>query len=100
MFTRSAQHREHASEIGAVWTGGPDEAPPKLMDSNIIFAPAGIIVPKALGTLKKGGTLAINAVHMSTIHEIAYNLIYFERTVRSVANCNRSDAEGLLKLVS
>ncbi len=68
------------------------------MDSSIIFAPASAIVPKALRVLKKGGTLAINAVHMSPLPEMPYELIYFERTVRSVANCTRKDAEELLQL--
>ena len=100
VFTRSTAHREHAAELGAVWTGSAGDDPPALMDSSIIFAPAGEIVPEALRVLKKGGTLAINAVHMSPIPEMAYDRIYFERTVRSIANLTRRDAEELLKLAA
>ncbi|MFQ5752482.1 MAG: zinc-dependent alcohol dehydrogenase family protein [bacterium] len=100
VFTRSESHRKHARELGAVWVGSAEEEPPHKMDSSIIFAPAGVLVPEALRVLKKGGTLAINAVHMSPIPEMPYNLIYFERTVRSVANCTRQDAVELLKLAA
>jgi len=80
-----------------VWAGSAGDDPPAMMDSSIIFAPAGKIVPEALRVLRKGGTLAINAVHMSPIPKMPYNLIYYERTIRSVANCTRQDAEELLK---
>ncbi len=98
VFTRSKKHREHALELGAVWTGSATDDPPASMDSSIIFAPAGEIVLEALRVLRKGGTVAINAVYMTPIPEMQYNLIYYERTVRSVANCTRRDAEELLKL--
>lgn len=98
VFTRSEEHRRHARELGAVWTGGAEDTPPELMDGSIIFAPAGWIVPEALRVLKKGGTLAINAIYMSPIPEIRYDQIYFEKTVRSVANLTRQDAEELLQL--
>jgi propanol-preferring alcohol dehydrogenase len=99
-FTRSQHHRDHALELGAAWAGSATDDLPQKMNGSIIFAPAGEIVPQALRHLKKGGTLAINAVHMSPIPEIHYSLIYHERTVRSVANCTRRDAEELLKLAS
>ena len=70
------------------------------MDSSITFAPAGWIVPQALRVLRKGGTLAINAIHMSPIPEMDYSFIYGERTVRSVANLTRQDAEELLQLAA
>lgn len=70
------------------------------MDSSIIFAPAGRIVPEALRVLQKGGTLAINAVHMNPIPELPYGLIYHERTIRSVANLTRQDAVELLALAT
>jgi len=98
VFTRSKKHREHALELGAVWTGSATDDPPASMDSSIIFAPAGEIVLEALRVLRKGGTVAINAVYMTPIPEMQYDLIYYERTVRSVANCTRRDAEELLKL--
>jgi len=100
VFTRSEEHRRHARELGAVWVGGAEDDPPAEMDSSITFAPAGWIVPEALRVLRKGGTLAINAIHMSPIPEMKYSLIYGERTVRSVANCTRQDAEELLRLAA
>jgi len=100
VFTRSEEHRRHAEELGAVWTGGAGDDPPDRMDSSIIFAPAGWIVPEALRVLKKGGTLAINAIYMSPIPELKYDLIYYERTVRSVANLTRQDARELLDLAA
>ncbi len=98
VFTRSEEHRQHARELGAVWAGGAEDNPPEKIDSSIIFAPAGWIVPEALRVLDKGGTLAINAIYMSSIPEIKYDRIYYERTVRSVANLTRQDARKFLKL--
>jgi len=98
VFTRTPEHRAHAAELGAVWTGRAEDTPPALMDSSIIFAPAGGLVPEALRVLRKGGVLAINAVHMSPLPAMPYELLYHERTVRSVANLTRRDAEELLAL--
>jgi propanol-preferring alcohol dehydrogenase len=70
------------------------------MHSSITFAPAGWIVPEALRVLEKGSTLAINAIHMSPIPEMPYDLIYHERTLRSVANSTRQDAEELLSIAA
>lgn len=100
VFTRSLEHRKHAEELGALWTGSADDKPPDLMDSSIIFAPAGELVLKALSVLKKGGTLALAGIYMSPLPEMDYDLIYGERTVRSVANSTRRDAEDLLKLAA
>jgi len=98
--TRSEDHRQHARDLGAVWVGSAQDDPPAEMDSSITFAPAGWIVPEALRVLRKGGTLAINAIHMSPIPEMDYSLVYGERTVRSVANLTRQDAEELLQLAA
>ena len=98
VFTRSQEHRRHARELGAAWVGGAEDDPPARMDSSVIFAPAGWIVPEALRVLKKGGKVAINAIHMSPIPEFDYNLIYYEKTVQSVANLTARDAEEFLKL--
>lgn len=100
VFTRSEEHRTHALELGAVWAGEAQEQPPAELDSAITFAPAGWLVPEALRVLRKGGTLAINAIHMSPIPELPYSLLYGERTVRSVANSTRQDAEELLRLAA
>ena len=98
VFTRSIEHREHARQLGASWVGGAGETPPKPMDRAIIFAPAGWIVHKALEKLRPGGTLAINAIHMTPIPEIPYDLIYGERTLRSVANATHRDSLDFLEL--
>ena len=100
VFTRSKEHRQLARELGAVWVGDAKDEPPGLLDSAITFAPAGWIVPEALRVLRKGGTVAINAIHMSPIPEMQYGLIYHERTLRSVANMTRQDAEELLQLAA
>ena len=98
VFTRSEDHRRHAEELGAVWTGSAKEESPAPLDAGVTFAPAGWIVPAALRHLGPGGTLAINAIHMSPIPEFDYNLLYQERVVRSVTNFTRQDAEAFLQL--
>jgi propanol-preferring alcohol dehydrogenase len=100
VFTRSERHRRHAEELGAVWTGGSEDKPPKLIDRGIIFAPAGWIVPLALEKLRPAGTLAINAIHMSDIPQMPYEKIYGERTLRSVANATYQDGVEFLKLAT
>jgi propanol-preferring alcohol dehydrogenase len=97
VFTRSRRHQELAKELGATWVGTAQDTPPEPMDSSIIFAPAGTLVPEALRVLEKGGTLALAGITMTPIPEMDYNLIYGERTVRSVANTTRRDAEELLQ---
>ena len=100
VFTRSAEHQRHALDLGAAWVGQAQDTPPAELDSAITFAPVGWLVPEALRVLRKGGTLAINAIHMSPIPEMPYDLIYGERTVRSVTNSTRQDAEELLRLAA
>lgn len=100
VFTRSEDHKRHAEELGAVWVGEAQDEPPQKLDGSVTFAPAGWIVPLALGHLRPGGTLAINAIHMSPIPELDYSLIYEERVLRSVANFTRQDAEEFLHLAA
>ncbi len=100
VFSRGEAHRKHAEELGAAWTGRAGDSPPKALESAIIFAPAGELVPEALRVLRKGGTLALAGIHMSPIPQMEYSLLYGERTVRSVANSTRRDAEDLLRLAS
>jgi len=100
VFTRGQEHRDQAAELGAAWVGAAEETPPHPLDAAITFAPAGWLVPQALRVLRKGGTLAINAIHMSAIPEMPYSLLYGERTVRSVANATRRDARELLSLAA
>ena len=91
------KHQALAEELGAAWTGGTVERPPAALDAAIIFAPAGEIVPAALSHLEKGGTLVLGGIHMSPIPEFAYELLYRERTVCSVANNTREDGHEFLR---
>lgn len=100
VFTRSAAHRRHARELGAVWTGQAQDTPPVALDASITFAPVGWLIPLALGHLRPGGTIAINSIHMSPIPELPYNLLWGERVLRSVANVTRQDAEEFLPLAA
>lgn len=98
VFTRSPEHQALARQLGAVWVGRAEEQPPVPLDASVVFAPAGWIVPLALGHLRPAGTLAINAIHMSPIPEMPYQRIYQERVLRSVANLTREDADQFLRL--
>lgn len=100
VFTRSADHQRHAADLGAAWTGTAQDEPPVKLDRAIIFAPAGWLVPLALGHLRPGGALCINAIHMSNIPEMPYRLLWEERTIRSVANATRRDAQEFLPLAA
>ncbi|HEX78492.1 MAG TPA: zinc-dependent alcohol dehydrogenase family protein [Dehalococcoidia bacterium] len=101
VFTRSQEHRRLARELGAAWAGGAEDEPPARLDSAIIFAPAGRLVLDALRVLDKGGTLALAGIYMTPIPEMDYTqYLYHERTVRSVANSTRQDAQELLRLAA
>jgi propanol-preferring alcohol dehydrogenase len=100
VFTRSQNHRQLALQLGAEWVGSADDEPPHPLDRIITFAPAGSLVPKMLSRLRPGGTLAINAIHMSPIPEMSYDAIYGERTLRSVANLTRQDGDEFLALAA
>jgi len=98
VFTRSEKHRELARRLGSKWEGDVYDVPPRRFDSAIVFAPAGWIVKEALRGLEKAGTLVINAIYMSPIPELSYDLLWQERKVRSVANVTREDAIQFLKI--
>lgn len=98
--TRDSRHQALARELGAVWAGGTLAAPPKELDAAIVFAPAGEIVPAALGALRKGGRLILGGIHMSDIPAFPYALLYEERMIRSVANNTRQDGEEFLRLAA
>lgn len=98
VFTRSESHRRLAQGLGADWVGGAENQAPALLDRAILFAPAGDLVPVMLEKIRPGGTLAINAIHLSPIPEMEYRLIYGERTLRSVANATYSDGVEFLKI--
>ena len=98
VFTRAPEHRALAKELGASWVGGAEDEPPGLLDRAISFAPAGSLIPLALGRLRRGGTLALAGIHLDRIPEMPYALLYGERTLRSVTASTRRDAEELLTL--
>jgi alcohol dehydrogenase, propanol-preferring len=98
--TRDARHQQLALELGAAWAGGTFEEPPEKLDAAIIFAPAGEIVPAALKALRKGGKLVLGGIHMSQIPPLAYDLLYQERQIRSVANNTRQDGEDFLRVAA
>jgi alcohol dehydrogenase, propanol-preferring len=98
--TRGAKHQQLALQLGAVWAGDGTDEPPAKLDAAIIFAPAGELVPPALGALKKGGVLVLGGIHMSPIPSFDYNLLYQERVIRSVANNTREDGEDFLRVAA
>ena len=91
------RHQALARELGATWVGDAMDEPPVKLDASIIFAPAGELVPIALKASRKGGTVVLGGIHMSSIPSFDYSLIYGERTVRSVANNTREDGREFLK---
>jgi propanol-preferring alcohol dehydrogenase len=98
--TRSAAERQRARDLGAVWAGGYDEPPPAPLDAAVTFAPAGDVVVAALRAVGRGGTVAINAIHLDRIPEFPYELLWWERSLRSVSNFTRQDAIEFLELAS
>lgn len=98
--TREQKHQGLAMDLGAVWAGGATEEPPEKLDASIIFAPAGELVPPALQALKKGGRLILGGIHMSPVPSFEYPLIYYERSIRSVANNTRDDGHEFMKLAA
>jgi propanol-preferring alcohol dehydrogenase len=99
-FTRTGDHaaQDFARNLGAVWAGASDETPPEPLDAAIIFAPVGALVPAALRAVAKGGTVVCAGIHMSDIPSFPYDILWGERTVRSVANLTRRDGEEFLAL--
>lgn len=99
--TRGASHRKLAESLGAKWVGSEAEKPPQELDRAVTFAPSGDVVVLALSSLRKGGVVAINAIHLDRIPEFDYDrLLWGERQIRSVANMTRSDARDFLKLAA
>jgi propanol-preferring alcohol dehydrogenase len=96
--TRSHSERERALSLGAEWAGGYEQAPPERLDAAITFAPAGSVVVAALRALDRGGTVAINAIHLDRIPEFSYEHLWWERSLRSVSNFTREDAREFLDL--
>jgi propanol-preferring alcohol dehydrogenase len=90
--------RRFALELGAAWAGPSGDAPPEELDAAILFAPVGALVPIALRAVARGGTVVCGGIHMSDIPSFPYELLWGERTLRSVANLTRKDGEELLAL--
>jgi propanol-preferring alcohol dehydrogenase len=99
-MSRDPRHQKLALDLGAVWAGGSDDAPPEKVDAAMIFAPAGELVAPALRALKRGGTVVIGGIHMSPIPPLDYDLLYDERVIRSVANNTRQDGEDFLRIAA
>ena len=87
-----------ALEMGALWAGDSDRAPPHELDAAIIFAPVGSLIPAALRSVRKGGIVVCGGIHMSDIPSFPYKILWGERILRSVANLTRQDAVDFLKL--
>jgi propanol-preferring alcohol dehydrogenase len=90
--------QDFARRLGAVWAGGSDEPPPEPLDAAILYAPVGALVPAALKAVRKGGTVVCAGIHMSDIPAFPYEILWGERTIRSVANLTRRDGEEFLAL--
>jgi propanol-preferring alcohol dehydrogenase len=97
--TRGVSHRNLAASLGAAWVGKEDDTPPVKLDRAITFAPSGKVVVSALASLRKGGVVAINAIHLDHMPMFDYDkLLWGERQIRSVANMTRKDARDFLAL--
>jgi alcohol dehydrogenase, propanol-preferring len=100
VLTRGDRHRDLARELGASWVGDATDVPPVPCDWVIVFAPAGELVPVALQLVRPGGTVSLAGIHMSPIPTFDYSLLWRERTLRSVANMTRRDAEEFMALAA
>jgi len=101
VFSRGQRHRDMAEEMGAVWTGRVPDRPRDSLDGSIIFAPAGELVPPALETLDRGGTLVLGGIHMSSVPALEYERhLYYEKSLRSVTASTRRDGEEFFKLAA
>ncbi len=99
--TRGESHRQTAASLGATWVGKEDDVPPVKLDRAVTFAPSGKVVVAALSTLRKGGVVAINAIHLDQIPAFDYDkLLWGERQIRSVANMTRQDARDFLAIAA
>lgn len=101
-FTRPGDQaaQDFARDITGGWVGGSDEMPPEPLDAALIFAPVGELVPAALRALAPGGVVVCGGIHMSPIPSFSYDTLWKERSIRSVANLTRRDAEEFLPLAA
>jgi propanol-preferring alcohol dehydrogenase len=101
-FTRptDSKARDFALRLGATWAGGSDEDSPQQLDAALVYASAGSLVPRALAACAKGGIVVCGGIHMSDIPSFPYDILWGERSIRSVANLTRKDGEELLALAA
>ncbi len=100
-MTRDERHQALARELGASWAGSAQVKPPELLDSTILFAPVGDLVPSALEALDRGGTLALAGIYSTDIPKLNYERhLFYEKNLRSVTANTRRDGEELLKLAA
>ncbi|HEX6641126.1 MAG TPA: alcohol dehydrogenase, partial [Thermoanaerobaculia bacterium] len=101
-FTRDGDTaaQQFAREMGAAWAGGSGTPPPEPLNAAILFAPDGTLVVTALRNLVKGGTVVCAGIHMSDIPSFPYELLWNERTIRSVANLTRTDGEQFFRRIA
>jgi propanol-preferring alcohol dehydrogenase len=98
--TRAAAERRRALELGAAWAGETEERPPVPLDAAVTFAPVGSVVAAALRALDRGGVVAVNAIHLDGLPAMPYEDLWWERSIRSVANVTRRDATEFLELAA
>lgn len=99
--TRGDSHRNLAASLGADWVGAETERPPEPLDRAVTFAPSGDVVVAALGSLRKGGVVAVNAIHLDRMPQFDYDtLLWGERQIRSVANMTRADARDFIEIAA
>jgi propanol-preferring alcohol dehydrogenase len=98
--TRSPAEQRRALEMGAAWAGSYEDPPPVPLDAAVTFAPVGEVVVSALRALDRGGVVAVNAIHLDRIPEFPYDLLWWERQIRSVANFTRRDAQDFIDLAA
>lgn len=99
--TRGESHQRLARELGADWVGTETQRPPSMLDRAVTFAPSGDVVIAALSSLRKGGVVAVNAIHLDRIPQFDYDsLLWGERQIRSVANMTRADARDFLEIAA
>jgi propanol-preferring alcohol dehydrogenase len=96
--SRNRRDLERATALGAVSVGGYDDPPPAPLDAVITFAPVGSVVISALRALERGGTVVVNAIHLDGIPAFSYDDLWWERSIRSVANVTRADAREFIAL--
>lgn len=101
-FTREADKEAQvfALKMGARWSGSSNETPPEKLDAAIIFAPAGELIPKALKGVDKAGQVICGGIHMSDIPGFPYEILWEERSIKSVANMTRQDGKDFFGILN